>query len=215
MTQPPLAYSKESTDSKTRHSPGRSNFHSPCVVLDTGASALLSLVGYVSCNQAATYPQSARSWSGQRLSLERRPISSLAPLNASRRPTSSKDVSQLLYEMATIYSLETEGFVWYVGSTTRELRVRLNEHRAHNRVCIPNEYDWEIRLLQRCPIERRLERERAWFDKLQPLLNKQRPNMPNLDASYHKEWRLNNPGKIQAIRARYREKQNKSDSLLD
>jgi hypothetical protein len=77
--------------------------------------------------------------------------------------------------MAKIYGLFTGDLCFYVGSTVRRLSDRLREHRSDKNDCaskhISNEYEWEIKLLEECPIDDILIREQHWYDILMPLYN--------------------------------------------
>jgi hypothetical protein len=78
--------------------------------------------------------------------------------------------------MATIYSLETDGLIWYVGSTTQPPGQRFREHRCKkDKTCggalIPTEYAWEFKILEKCSVEVREERENYWYFALKPFYN--------------------------------------------
>jgi len=111
--------------------------------------------------------------------------------------------------MAKIYSLETQGLVWYVGSTARALHTRAIEHRSLKRgyggSCISPEYEWEIKLLEACSIEERVSKEKEWIDRLTPLLNVATPGASNQSrAQYQRVWRSKHPESVKAAKRRYR-----------
>lgn len=82
--------------------------------------------------------------------------------------------------MATIYSLETDGVVWYVGSTRQSPKQRFREHRCKKdsfagSYQIPEDYEYTLKVLETCPEETRFERETYWFNALKPLFNIRHP----------------------------------------
>jgi len=90
--------------------------------------------------------------------------------------------------MSFIYCLHSQGFVWYIGRTKNpEKRLREHRSKASNKGCganlIPPIYDWEMKVLEECSPENQKQRERYWFDSLNPLLNKQVPLRTNSEAS--------------------------------
>ena len=80
--------------------------------------------------------------------------------------------------MATIYSLQTDGLIWYVGSTTNPSE-RERHHRAGKQSCsstqIPIEFEWEFKILETCELPVRFIRERYYYELLKPLYNFQVP----------------------------------------
>lgn len=81
-----------------------------------------------------------------------------------------------------IYSLESNGVVWYIGQTNNPER-RLKQHKGKRLIGevgskdIPNEYEIEMRILESCDTKDRFYRERHWFDVLKPLYNKRCPKL--------------------------------------
>ena len=77
--------------------------------------------------------------------------------------------------MPTIYSLETDGLVWYIGSTTDVIK-RKNNHKTRkdkyiSSDLIPQEYEFQFKILEECGSEIRYERERYYYELLKPLNN--------------------------------------------
>ena len=103
--------------------------------------------------------------------------------------------------MVSIYALETDGLIWYIGSTT----VVNNRKIAHkNRVdkgvsadLIPIEYEFEFKILEECDSENRLVRERYWYELLKPLNNKEVPGRSE------KEYIQDNKEKIKENKKKY------------
>ena len=84
-----------------------------------------------------------------------------------------------------------EELVLYVGSTVRELRERQYEHRcgdtgknhAAGSKDIPDDCEWEIKLLEECSEESRRSREQYYYDTLKPFYNL---NSPIIDLESRK-----------------------------
>lgn len=129
--------------------------------------------------------------------------------------------------MATIYSLETGGVVWYVGSTTdphrRQKAHRNKESKVSKEI---GEYDIVFHVLEECEIERRFERERFYYETLRPLYNIQHPGLSknevvsawnarnsNRAREMRLDWAKNNPDKVKEIQRRYRERKKSTQSL--
>ena len=109
--------------------------------------------------------------------------------------------------MAVVYSLETDGLVWYVGSTTCPTR-RERDH-LHKRdkgigaSLIPLDYEWKFKVLEECDREVMRERERHWYERLLPLYNKNVPNRSHKEARREadRKWReANRDTKREALR---------------
>lgn len=111
--------------------------------------------------------------------------------------------------MVTIYSLQTDHIIWYVGSTAQNPSHRLNHHRSVSNDTasrhISKEYEYELVILETCDQERRIEREQYYYDKLQPLYNEIRPGQTkkqyyernkNVILQKHKQWREENKQKL-------------------
>ena len=82
--------------------------------------------------------------------------------------------------MARIYALETDGLIWYVGSTAQSAGQRMREHRCRKDTLagsydIPLEYEWQLVVLEECSKDDRYTREAYWYEKLKPLYNKRHP----------------------------------------
>jgi len=129
--------------------------------------------------------------------------------------------------MATIYSLETGGVVWYVGSTTdtkRRLKAHRNkESRASKEI---GDYDIEFHILEECDIETRYERERHYYETLKPLYNIQHPGLskeevvagwnhrnPDRARQMRLDWARRNPDKVREAQQRYNAKRKATQSL--
>ena len=99
--------------------------------------------------------------------------------------------------MATIYSLETDGLVWYVGSTINVVQ-RRSEHkirRTRGSRMIPTEFEFEFKILEEnVEVEQRYIRERYWYDTLMPLVNEKIPGTSHLESN--KRWRKANPERV-------------------
>lgn len=106
--------------------------------------------------------------------------------------------------MATIYCLETQGLIWYVGSTTnaadRERRHKNKQDKGVGADLIPAEYEWDFVVLDTCAPEQRLALEREWIDALSPLLNVRIPG-----TGHGAEWRRNNPERNKEKGRKWRE----------
>ena len=95
--------------------------------------------------------------------------------------------------MVLIYGLFTDQLCWYVGSTKRPLNRRLGDHQrkeSHASRDIPEDYEWEMRVLEECALEQRYTQERHWYDTLKPFLNVKTPNKSNAEAV--RDWRARN-----------------------
>lgn len=106
--------------------------------------------------------------------------------------------------MASIYSLESRGFIWYVGST-RDAANRERQHRSRHDIgvgasLIPDEYEWEFKVLETCVLDQRLDVERKWYDILHPIFNKQVPG-----TGHDAEWKRKNPERVKESSRLYRE----------
>jgi alpha-amylase/alpha-mannosidase (GH57 family) len=83
---------------------------------------------------------------------------------------------------AFIYSLETDGVVWYVGHTIAPER-RMKEHINKKDVgltsskLIPAEYVYDMKILEVCEKTNRFYIERKWYDILKPLCNTRTPRL--------------------------------------
>ena len=114
-----------------------------------------------------------------------------------------------------IYSLETDGFIWYVGSTRqpyqREFQHRGEYAKGVGASQIPSEYDWSFNLLENCPDTQRYEKERYWIEKLSPLLNRKIPAKTKEDEKerqkrYRQTERAKEFGRLRAKLYRERKK---------
>jgi hypothetical protein len=62
---------------------------------------------------------------------------------------------------------------------------------------IPSEYDWDFRILETCPEDSRLERERYHYNILKPLVNRNKPGTTEEDQRrYYKDYAEANREKI-------------------
>ena len=81
--------------------------------------------------------------------------------------------------MTMIYALVWGQLVLYVGQTIQTLRKREREHRSKgNRASskyIPDDIDWEIKLLEECEDDIATMREQYYYDTLKPFYNNNRP----------------------------------------
>lgn len=126
--------------------------------------------------------------------------------------------------MATIYSLETAGIVWYVGSTkdpARRWKAHRNKESKASREI--GDYDLEFHILEECPIESRHARERFYYETLCPFYNVQHPGLsknevvtswnrrnPERAKEMRMEWARRNPEKVKEAQRRYNEKRKQS-----
>ena len=118
--------------------------------------------------------------------------------------------------MAAIYALVSGELVWYVGSTTNLAKRKHNHKKKYARGIgsdlIPSEFEWELKVLEKCSMEDRYMREQYHYDTLMPLLNQQRPGQTANErarALYHSDpdkSRANNKRKYYANLERNREK---------
>ena len=80
--------------------------------------------------------------------------------------------------MVVIYSIETDGLIWYVGQTTN-LNRRISQHNHYSNDTtskyIPDCYEKQFTILEKCDSKNALKREQYWYDILNPLYNKARP----------------------------------------
>ena len=116
--------------------------------------------------------------------------------------------------MARIYGLYTEQMCWYVGSTVQTLNQRENEHRnvkysKCSSIYIPNEYEWEIRLIEECSILNKRMREQCYYDLLKPLYNTRRPIQ--LTKEQRRDKLMRNKEQIKKQKQEYYQK-NKKES---
>jgi hypothetical protein len=107
--------------------------------------------------------------------------------------------------MATIYSLETDGVIWYVGSTKdtkkREKQHRLKCEKSCNAAKIPEEYEWSFKVLEECSADLRYIQERHWIEILQPLYNRCLPARTRKEG--YDVWVKNNRERSNEIKAKY------------
>ena len=93
--------------------------------------------------------------------------------------------------VCTVYCLETAGFIWYVGVTRRpkerERHHRERQDKGMGADLIPEGYDWSFKVLETCDDNQRSIRERYWYNRLNPILNKQVPNDKTLEE-YRQDW---------------------------
>lgn len=105
--------------------------------------------------------------------------------------------------MASIYSLQTEGLIWYIGSTTDAYKRQYNHHSISNKTSsrfIPKEYEYKLIVLEICPLETRHEREQYFIDTLHPLYNEKRTIK---DPLYLQNYRKENKEKISDYNKQY------------
>lgn len=131
--------------------------------------------------------------------------------------------------MATIYSLETDGVIWYVGSTT-DFDRRKYEHTNTETLASKNismEYPITFRVLEECEIDKRYIRERYYYETLNPLLNIQHPGLTKKEVVYawnkrnsdkarqmRLEWAKKNAEKVKEAQRKYRAKKKAEQSLI-
>jgi hypothetical protein len=88
--------------------------------------------------------------------------------------------------MTRIYALVSGQLVLYVGQTRNTLRKREREHRSKgNTSCskyIPDDIDWEIKLLEECEDVIATTREQHYYDTLKPFYNRCRPGQTHTES---------------------------------
>jgi len=88
--------------------------------------------------------------------------------------------------MTRIYALVSGQLVLYVGQTICTLRKRETEHRCKgNTTCskhIPDDIDWEIKLLEECEDDIATTREQYYYDTLKPFYNRCRPGQTKKES---------------------------------
>jgi len=93
--------------------------------------------------------------------------------------------------MARVYALMSEQLVLYVGSTIMTLKKREWSHRCKSNKAgsrdIPVDCIWEMKLLEECAVELRLERELYYYHLLKPLYNHNSPF--GLDKEAYTIWK--------------------------
>lgn len=108
--------------------------------------------------------------------------------------------------MVSIYALETDGLVWYVGSTVNVAK-RRTQHKTRvfkniGSDLIPIDYEFEFKILETCESENRYIRERYWYELLKPLVNIEVPGRSV------KEYQQNHKEKIKEYKQNYKERYN-------
>ena len=87
--------------------------------------------------------------------------------------------------------------VLYVGQTRNTLKERESQHRSKsNNACskyIPDDTDWEIKLLEECEDELATMREQYYYDTLKPFYNNNRPGQTKKE--YKRKWKKTEAGK--------------------
>lgn len=100
--------------------------------------------------------------------------------------------------MATIYSLSSDGLIWYVGSTTNvEKRKWKHLNKADKGIgadLIPLEYSYEFNVLEKCIVEDRYIRERYYYETLMPLLCQKCPGRGKLESQRYYQKRIGKTG---------------------
>lgn len=88
------------------------------------------------------------------------------------------DIAKLFCKkMVFIYALETDGLIWYIGSS-KNPKIRLTHHKNSKTGgggLISSEYRWNMVILEECDDSIRKQREQHYYDKLLPFYNKIRP----------------------------------------
>jgi hypothetical protein len=88
--------------------------------------------------------------------------------------------------MTRIYALMWGQLVLYVGQTRNTLKQRQTEHRSKGNRCyskyIPDDIDWEIKLLEECEDDIAIMREQYYYDTLKPFYNKKRPGQTQKES---------------------------------
>ena len=111
--------------------------------------------------------------------------------------------------MAKIYELVCEQLVLYVGSTIRTLTQREYQHRAKSNKSgskdIPKDCIWKIKLLEKCAVELRYERELYYYNLLKPLYNMKSPYNPMTQLERTKDYQSRNPNQTIRYRESHRE----------
>ena len=95
--------------------------------------------------------------------------------------------------MVSIYALETDGLIWYVGSTmnvvNRKMAHKYRINKGYASDLIPQEYEFQFKILEECEAENRYIRERYYYELLKPLVNKDMPGRS--DKESQKEYYQN------------------------
>lgn len=108
--------------------------------------------------------------------------------------------------MAIIYCLETDGFIWYVGSTVKP-KERERQHRrkaapGYGASLIPDIYEWSFTSLETCDVNDMKIRERFWIEKLHPLYNKIIPSRTHQE--FAKTWRAEHRERVAELTRNHR-----------
>ena len=99
--------------------------------------------------------------------------------------------------MASIYALMSGQLCLYIGSTIQSLATRASAHRTGFNYCgstnIPEYIDWDIVLLEECPVESRYVREGFYYNKMTPLYNERIPGRTRTEI--HADYEIRNAEK--------------------
>jgi len=109
--------------------------------------------------------------------------------------------------MVSIYCIEDINDLKYVGSTTRKLKYRLTQHKAHKHCSSSklNLYNCIIYELEKCDKSNRKEREKYWINKID-CVNINKLNIV-VDKDYKAKWREQNRDKCRQYTIKHRQKQ--------
>ena len=91
--------------------------------------------------------------------------------------------------MINIYKITCETGKIYYGSTSRELRIRLNEHKRHNKNTCKDFINPKIELLETCEKEKQNERERHYIKNFECVNYKQPGRHYNDKDERHMKYR--------------------------
>lgn len=93
-----------------------------------------------------------------------------------------------------IYSIESDGLIWYIGEALDTIR-KSYDTTDKSEFRPPTEYAWSYKVLEKCLVRHKKERLRYWIGKLKPLYTqmpivRQNRNIENYN-SYQRVYQRN------------------------